>query len=47
LARTLTPNSMPSLATYFGMKDHTAVWSFIPKYVASEGIEFGVSVLAK
>ena len=25
LARTLTPNSMPSLATYFGMKDHTAV----------------------
>lgn len=25
LARTLTPNSMPSLASYFGMKDHTAV----------------------
>ncbi len=25
LARTLTPNSMPSLAQYFGMKDHTAV----------------------
>ncbi len=25
LARTLTPNSMPSLAHYFGMKDHTAV----------------------
>ena len=25
LARTLTPNSMPSLANFFGMKDHTAV----------------------
>ena len=25
LARLLTPNSMPSLAQYFGMKDHTAV----------------------
>jgi chromosomal replication initiator protein len=25
LARTLTPNSMPQLALYFGMKDHTAV----------------------
>jgi len=25
LARTLTPNSMPALAQYFGMKDHTAV----------------------
>ena len=25
LARTLTPNSMPQLASYFGMKDHTAV----------------------
>jgi len=25
LARILTPNSMPSLANYFGMKDHTAV----------------------
>lgn len=25
LARNLTPNSMPSLASYFGMKDHTAV----------------------
>ncbi len=25
LARSLTPNSMPSLAQYFGMKDHTAV----------------------
>lgn len=25
LARTLTPNSMPSLATFFSMKDHTAV----------------------
>jgi len=25
LARKLTPNSMPSLANYFGMKDHTAV----------------------
>jgi len=25
LARTLTPNSMPSLASFFGMKDHTAV----------------------
>jgi chromosomal replication initiator protein len=25
LARILTPNSMPSLAQYFGMKDHTAV----------------------
>ena len=25
LARTLTPNSMPNLALYFGMKDHTAV----------------------
>ncbi len=25
LARELTPNSMPSLAQYFGMKDHTAV----------------------
>ncbi len=25
LARTLTPNSMPALAEYFGMKDHTAV----------------------
>ncbi len=25
LARNLTPNSMPSLAQYFGMKDHTAV----------------------
>ncbi len=25
LARTLTPNSMPSLASYFDMKDHTAV----------------------
>jgi len=25
LARTLTPNSMPSLAQYFGMRDHTAV----------------------
>jgi len=25
LARTLTPNSMPALASYFDMKDHTAV----------------------
>jgi len=25
LSRTLTPNSMPQLAQYFGMKDHTAV----------------------
>jgi len=25
LARTLTPNSMPALASFFGMKDHTAV----------------------
>jgi chromosomal replication initiator protein len=25
LARELTPNSMPSLASFFGMKDHTAV----------------------
>jgi chromosomal replication initiator protein len=25
LARNLTPNSMPALAEYFGMKDHTAV----------------------
>jgi chromosomal replication initiator protein len=25
LARTLTPNSMPQLASYFGMKDHSAV----------------------
>jgi len=25
LARTLTPNSMPSLAQYFGMKDHSSV----------------------
>ncbi len=25
LARTLTPNSMPQLASFFGMKDHTAV----------------------
>lgn len=25
LARTLTPNSMPSLAQFFGMKDHSAV----------------------
>jgi chromosomal replication initiator protein len=25
LARSLTPNSMPQLAQYFGMKDHTAV----------------------
>ena len=25
LARNLTPNSMPSLAQYFGMKDHTSV----------------------
>jgi len=25
LARNLTPNSMPQIAVYFGMKDHTAV----------------------
>ncbi len=25
LSRSLTPNSMPQLAQYFGMKDHTAV----------------------
>lgn len=25
LSRTLTPNSMPQLASYFGLKDHTAV----------------------
>lgn len=25
LARTLTPNSMPSLASYFGLKDHSSV----------------------
>ncbi len=25
LSRNLTPNSMPQLAHYFGMKDHTAV----------------------
>ena len=31
LARTLTPNSMPSLANYFGMKDHTAVSHNIKK----------------
>ena len=31
LARTLTPNSMPALATYFGMKDHTAVSHNIKK----------------
>ncbi len=31
LARSLTPNSMPSLASYFGMKDHTAVSHNIKK----------------
>jgi chromosomal replication initiator protein len=31
LARTLTPNSMPALASYFGMKDHTAVSHNIKK----------------
>lgn len=31
LARTLTPNSMPALASYFGMKDHTAVSKNIKK----------------
>lgn len=31
LGRTLTPNSMPSLASYFGMKDHTAVSHNIKK----------------
>jgi chromosomal replication initiator protein len=25
LTRKLTPNSMPQIAVYFGMKDHTAV----------------------
>jgi len=25
LARNLTPNSMPQIALYFGMKDHTAI----------------------
>jgi len=25
LARNLTPNSMPQIAIYFGMKDHTAI----------------------
>jgi chromosomal replication initiator protein len=25
LARNLTPNSMPQIAVYFGMKDHTAI----------------------
>ncbi len=31
LARNLTPNSMPMIATYFGMKDHTAVSHSIKK----------------
>lgn len=31
LARTLTPNSMPIIAQYFGMKDHTAVSHSIKK----------------
>jgi chromosomal replication initiator protein len=31
LARQLTPNSMPALASYFGMKDHTAVSHNIKK----------------
>lgn len=31
LARTLTPNSMPIIANYFGMKDHTAVSHSIKK----------------
>ncbi len=31
LARTLTPNSMPALASFFGMKDHTAVSHNIKK----------------
>ena len=31
LARNLTPNSMPIIATYFGMKDHTAVSHSIKK----------------
>lgn len=31
LARSLTPNSMPALASYFGMKDHTAVSKNIKK----------------
>jgi chromosomal replication initiator protein len=25
LARNLTPNSMPQIAVYFGMKDHSAI----------------------
>jgi chromosomal replication initiator protein len=31
LTRTLTPNSMPSIASFFGMKDHTAISHNIKK----------------
>ena len=49
LARTLTPNSMPSLASYFGMKDHTAVSHNIKKIneliISNESFKLRVEAL--
>jgi chromosomal replication initiator protein len=39
LARHLTPNSMPQIAVYFGMKDHTAVSHAIKKIIELKNID--------
>jgi len=39
LARNLTPNSMPQIAVYFGMKDHTAVSHAIKKIIELKDID--------
>ena len=46
LARTLTPNSMPSLAKFFGMKDHSSVSHAMKKINAQiiEDAEFGLLI---
>ncbi len=45
LARNLTPNSMPQIAVYFGMKDHTAVSHAIKKIIELIDVDDNFKVL--
>ncbi len=45
LARNLTPNSMPQIAVYFGMKDHTAVSHAIKKITELIDVDDNFKVL--
>jgi chromosomal replication initiator protein len=45
LARNLTPNSMPQIAVYFGMKDHTAVSHAIKKIIEIVEVDNNFKVL--